>query len=575
MCWVMPPASPLTTLVERMASSSEVLPWSTWPMTVTTGARGASAAGSSAASNTPSSTSASATRLTVWPSSSAMSWAVSASITSLIVAIWPCFIRILMTSTARSAMRLASSWMVIASGIVTSRTSFSFGSLLFSEVRRCTRRRNDASERSRTSSALIAVTSVRRPRGRSVAVLAARVGRCGGAAGRIAPPGPRRTMRGPSFFFGFELRDARRALAPSRSRSRPRRSASWRPRRPSSWCLRRACGARLPRACAPRRPRARSSRWRRAAARILASSSAILRSSASRRRASPSAWARRLCSSSVSVRSTTPDAFGGGAAGAAAGAGAARLGRGRGGRGALGDRRRGRGRRRGLGLAVGAEGAALLDLDDHLLAAAMAEALAHHAGLGARLERQRRLSDAQRLAVRGLGVSHSVLESCQFRSRPVPPWPVSPVRKRSRRAKRAKNVSFAGPASRAACTTFDRPNAKSNWAVVKALMTGDRRRRPSAPPQRAGELGDAVGAGIRSHGSGPRPCRGRSPPRPWRSRPRPVPALPAMASASSAARTSRRSVCSTSSGVDADLALEAAREDVARDGVLERRPARP
>ena len=40
MCWVMPPASPPTTLVERMASSSEVLPWSTWPMMVTTGARG-------------------------------------------------------------------------------------------------------------------------------------------------------------------------------------------------------------------------------------------------------------------------------------------------------------------------------------------------------------------------------------------------------------------------------------------------------------------------------------------------------------------------------------------------------
>ena len=40
MCWVMPPASPATTSVERMASSSEVLPWSTWPMTVTTGARG-------------------------------------------------------------------------------------------------------------------------------------------------------------------------------------------------------------------------------------------------------------------------------------------------------------------------------------------------------------------------------------------------------------------------------------------------------------------------------------------------------------------------------------------------------
>ena len=40
MCWVMPPASPATTLVWRMASSSDVLPWSTWPMMVTTGARG-------------------------------------------------------------------------------------------------------------------------------------------------------------------------------------------------------------------------------------------------------------------------------------------------------------------------------------------------------------------------------------------------------------------------------------------------------------------------------------------------------------------------------------------------------
>ncbi len=33
----MPPASPETTLVSRMASSSDVLPWSTWPMMVTTG----------------------------------------------------------------------------------------------------------------------------------------------------------------------------------------------------------------------------------------------------------------------------------------------------------------------------------------------------------------------------------------------------------------------------------------------------------------------------------------------------------------------------------------------------------
>ena len=39
MCWVMPPASPATTSVSRIASSSEVLPWSTWPMIVTTGGR--------------------------------------------------------------------------------------------------------------------------------------------------------------------------------------------------------------------------------------------------------------------------------------------------------------------------------------------------------------------------------------------------------------------------------------------------------------------------------------------------------------------------------------------------------
>ena len=39
MCWVMPPASPLATSVSRIASSSEVLPWSTWPMIVTTGGR--------------------------------------------------------------------------------------------------------------------------------------------------------------------------------------------------------------------------------------------------------------------------------------------------------------------------------------------------------------------------------------------------------------------------------------------------------------------------------------------------------------------------------------------------------
>ena len=49
--------------VARSASSSEVLPWSTWPMMVTTGGRGCSASAASTASASPVSTSPSATRL--------------------------------------------------------------------------------------------------------------------------------------------------------------------------------------------------------------------------------------------------------------------------------------------------------------------------------------------------------------------------------------------------------------------------------------------------------------------------------------------------------------------------------
>ena len=40
MCWVMPPVSPEATSDSRMRSNRVVLPWSTWPMTVTTGGRG-------------------------------------------------------------------------------------------------------------------------------------------------------------------------------------------------------------------------------------------------------------------------------------------------------------------------------------------------------------------------------------------------------------------------------------------------------------------------------------------------------------------------------------------------------
>ena len=60
MCCVMPPASPAATSVSRMASSRLVLPWSTWPMTVMTEARGLRSAGSSTASFSSSASSSAA-----------------------------------------------------------------------------------------------------------------------------------------------------------------------------------------------------------------------------------------------------------------------------------------------------------------------------------------------------------------------------------------------------------------------------------------------------------------------------------------------------------------------------------
>ena len=290
-------------------------------------------------SNKPSSTSDAATRFTVWPSSSAISCAVSASITSVILCIAPCFISMRITSTARSAMRLASSWMVIASGMITSRISFSFGSFEAWPLRRWVRRRNEAIDRSRTSSALSAVTTVRRPRsfcGPGLWVV------FGAATGRAAPPGPRRIWRGPSSSSEASAATpgaraggtavAGRAVAgraPAAARAAgadavvaaglasvsPNRflascsalrlaSSSWRWR--SSSALRRTSAASRSACSMPSR-----------LARRLASSSARRRSSTSRVLASASALARAERSSSVSVRSTTPDPALRGAAGVA------------------------------------------------------------------------------------------------------------------------------------------------------------------------------------------------------------------------------------------------------------------
>ncbi len=90
MCWVIPPDSVEITLLDLMRSSRAVLPWSTWPMMVTTG-------GLSSASPSPAETLASsslsapnsATSLILKPCSSATRAIVSVSSLWLAVAMTP------------------------------------------------------------------------------------------------------------------------------------------------------------------------------------------------------------------------------------------------------------------------------------------------------------------------------------------------------------------------------------------------------------------------------------------------------------------------------------------------------
>ena len=247
------------------------------------------------------------------------------------------------------------------------------------------RRRNAATECSRSSSALSAVTSVRRARRFSDAGAGrlrcrqpdARHRRRRGAGAAPLPPRPPRGR-------------ARRGHGRAAGLASSRRSASWRPPRPWAWFRPRAGGA-LFVALARFGGFALDALDRLSrASRIRASSSAILRSSASRRRASPSACARASRSSSVRVRSTTPDGL---VAGRGVGAGAARPPC----RGARPCRRRGR---LPAGAAAGAAASALAPcracgfhlFDDHRLGAAMAETLAHHALLDAAPFQRQRLA---------------------------------------------------------------------------------------------------------------------------------------------------------------------------------------
>src|ERR671911_2601942 len=73
MCCVIPPASPDWTLDRRILSRRLVLPWSTWPITVTTGGFSTRSAGSSSGTTSAGAGSSTAPISTSTPSSSAMS----------------------------------------------------------------------------------------------------------------------------------------------------------------------------------------------------------------------------------------------------------------------------------------------------------------------------------------------------------------------------------------------------------------------------------------------------------------------------------------------------------------------
>ena len=98
MCWVMPPASPAATSVSRIASSSEVLPWSTWPMIVTTGGRSTRSSSASANSGSSGSSSAAVTISSLRSYSSAIARIDSSVRVWVRVAISPIIISFLITS---------------------------------------------------------------------------------------------------------------------------------------------------------------------------------------------------------------------------------------------------------------------------------------------------------------------------------------------------------------------------------------------------------------------------------------------------------------------------------------------
>ena len=129
-CCVIPPCSPATMFVFLKASSNDVFPWSTCPITVTIGAlfikfllflifRFEDLISSCFS------------LIGVWPNSFTKYSAVSASSVWLIVALTPIPKRCLIILLACSAIRFESSWIVILLGIFTPLTTFLIANFSF------------------------------------------------------------------------------------------------------------------------------------------------------------------------------------------------------------------------------------------------------------------------------------------------------------------------------------------------------------------------------------------------------------------------------------------------------------
>ena len=145
MCWVMPPASPAATSVSRIASSSEVLPWSTWPMIVTTGGRSASSSSESSKAGSSGSSSAALTISILRSYSSAIA-AIDSSVRVWVsVAISPIIISFLITSelprpsSSATSRTVAPAGTLVASGSAAS--TLGGGSSSIGRRRRPPRRR--------------------------------------------------------------------------------------------------------------------------------------------------------------------------------------------------------------------------------------------------------------------------------------------------------------------------------------------------------------------------------------------------------------------------------------------------